>query len=293
MKRGLILLLLAVLLLSSCAPSVTQNTAAPPTRAAVLFSSLAEVWQAAGGEVVITVGEAVTRGLVPEGTPLVDAGAGKQINTELLLSLRPDIVIYSPDIPAQVAAAEVAARAGITTLPLRVESFGDYCLAVRTAVALTGDTDATATLAGQEAAVSALLAAQDSNGSGSFLFIRAGQTAASTRVKRTEEHFAAAMAEELGLSNLADEVPTLLGTLSLEAILEADPDFLLFSLMGDEEGARRHVEAMLQRPEWQTLSAVREGRVLILPRELFHYKPCARWGEAYSYLISALEGDNE
>ena len=63
--------------------------------------------------------------------------------------------------------------------------------------------------------------------------------------------------------------------------------------MGDEEGARRHVEAMLQRPEWQTLSAVREGRVLILPRELFHYKPCARWEEAYSYLISALEGDNE
>ena len=286
MKRVVSLLILVVLLLTACTPKAAQDTAAPPTRAAVLFSSLAEVWQAAGGEVAITVGESVARGLVPEGVPLVDAGAGKQIATELLLAERPDLVVYSPDIPAQAAAAAVAESIGIRTLPLRVESFGDYCRAVRAAAALTGSGEALEALGRAEEEVATLLEGKYTD---SFLFIRAGQTAASTKVKRTEDHFAAAMAEELGLTNLADKTPHLPGTLSTEAILEADPDWLFFSPMGDETGAQAHIEAMLALPEWQTLTAVREGRTVILPRELFHYKPCSRWGEAYSYLISCLE----
>ncbi len=69
---------------------------AKPEKVAVLFSSLADVWQTAGGEVAITVGESVERGFVPEGTPLVDGGAGKTINQELLLSYEPDFVICRP-----------------------------------------------------------------------------------------------------------------------------------------------------------------------------------------------------
>ena len=47
-----------------------------PERVAVLFSSFADIWLTAGGRVDITVGESVERGLVPDGTPLVDDGAG-------------------------------------------------------------------------------------------------------------------------------------------------------------------------------------------------------------------------
>ena len=39
------------------------------------------------------------------------------------------------------------------------------------------------------------------------------------------------------------------------------------------------------------LSAVQEGRVYVLPRELFHYKPNARWAEAYEYLLAILYPD--
>lgn len=289
----LLALLLLLSLLASCGegePNDSTQAATPPARVAVLFSSLAEVWQAAGGTVAVTVGESVTRGLVPRGTPLVDSGAGKTVNTELLLAERPDLVVYSPDIPAGVKAAEAAERAGIATLALRVESFSDYAAAIRTAAALTGSDAALARISDEEAAIAALLAsdrARVARGR-SMLFIRAGQSASSTKAKRSEDHFAAAMLGELGLRNIADEASVLLDTLSPEAILASDPDYIFFSLMGDEAGARANIEAMLARPEWQALSAVREGRTVILPRELFHYKPCARWREAYAYLIDIL-----
>ena len=58
--------------------------------------------------------------------------------------------------------------------------------------------------------------------------------------------------------------------------------------MGNEEAARAHMESVLQAPAWQALSAVKNGRVFYLPRELFQYKPNAKWDLAYEYLIGIV-----
>ena len=286
---ALFLLILSLISLSACDRQAEDSdpSATPPTRVAVLFSSLCEVWQAAGGTVAITVGESVERGLVQEGIPLVDSGAGKSINTERLLAERPDLIVYSPDIPAQVAAAELCAAAGIDTLPLRIETFPDYVEALKKAAAITKSTDAVAVAEEMRAAIDAFKASTPGSEK-TVLFVRAGSTASSTKAKRSEDHFAAAMLSELGCSNIADSASLLVDTLSTEAILEADPDCIFFSLMGSEEAARANVEAILARPEWQALRAVKNGNVTILPRELFHYKPCGRYVQAYAFLADAL-----
>ena len=72
-----------------------------PKKVAVLFSSLADVWCLAGGEVAITVGESVERGICSDDVLLVDSGAGKTIDTEMLIAYEPDLVIYSLDVEAQ------------------------------------------------------------------------------------------------------------------------------------------------------------------------------------------------
>ena len=41
-------------------------------------------------------------------------------------------------------------------------------------------------------------------------------------------------------------------------------------------------------PAWNSLSAVQNGRYVVLPSDLFHYKPNARWGESYEYLAKIL-----
>ena len=50
-------------------------------------------------------------------------------------------------------------------------------------------------------------------------------------------------------------------------------------------------ETFGSNPAWAGLSAVQNGRYVLLPRELFHYKPNARWGESYAYLAKILYPD--
>ncbi|MBQ8402788.1 MAG: ABC transporter substrate-binding protein [Clostridia bacterium] len=294
LRYGIVpILIAAVWLLCGCGIR-TQDTpavSAMPENTAVLFSSLAEIWLDAGGEIAITVGETVERGFAPEGTPLVDEGAGKTINLELLLSLEPDLVIASPDIPAQAEAAEILEDAGIPTLLCRVESFSDYLTALEAMTAITGNADAVSAGQAMQTEIHSILQAESADGTPEILFIRAGSTASSTKAKLAEDHFACAMLEELGCHNIAADAPILLDGLSMEEILLSDPDYIFFSLMGNAESALANVQTLLEGETWGQLTAVREGRVVILPRELFHFKPCSRWVEAYRYLADILSGE--
>ena len=293
MKKQFLLILAVLLFLTGCHSRQVSDTdmAAVPERVAVLFSSLAEIWLEAGGEVAITVGETVERGLVPEGTPLVDEGAGKTVNLELLVSLEPDLVICSADIPAQVQAASVLEKAGIPVMLCRVESFADY-LDVLSAMALrTGHPEKAEVCGVMQEEVDAVLSSLRTEEEKTILFVRAGSTDASTKAKRAEDHFACAMLEEMGCRNIASDAPALLDGLSMEAILLADPDYIFFSLMGREETALAHVQSLLDGETWGQLSAVQNGHTVILPKELFHYKPCGRWPEAYRYLAQILHTD--
>ncbi|MBR4961039.1 MAG: ABC transporter substrate-binding protein [Clostridia bacterium] len=295
--RKLFLLLLPVLLfLAGCRNGNASSESLPvsePERVAVLFSSLAEIWLEAGGEIAVTVGETVERGFAPPGTPLVDEGAGKTVNLELLISLEPDFVICSADIPAQVQAAEVLEKAGIPAMLCRVESFADYLTVLSDMAVITGQPEKAEACSVMAAEAAEILASVRSEETKRILFIRAGSTDASTKAKRAEDHFACAMLEEFGCWNIAADTPELLDGLSMETILLADPDYIFFSLMGKEETALAHVQSLLAGDTWGRLSAVREGRVAILPKELFHYKPCSRWPEAYRYLADILSADGE
>jgi len=280
----------AAILLCGCSQQpqdTVANTKPDISRTAVLFSSLAEMWVDAGGDIYATVGETVERGIAPEGTLLVDDGAGKTVNMELLISYKPTLVICSADIPAQLECAVILEKSGIKTVALHVESFEDYASAFKIMTTLTGNDDAYEKhVVSQRNIIGELI--RNSVKGKSVLFIRAGSSASSTKAKLPEDHFAAEMLSELGCRNIAEDAPLLIDGLSTEAILTEDPDFIFFSLMGNEEAARSNIEAILKSDGWSSLSAVREGRVVILPKELFHFKPCSRWHEAYEYLADNL-----
>ena len=278
---GALVLLCGVLLLFVWQGA--YHPAVSPGKTAVLFSSLAPMWQQAGGTVEITVGESVERGFVSADTPLVDDGAGKSINNELLLSFQPKLVIYSSDIPAQVEAAKLLEKNGAKILGCKVDSFADYKTVMAQFCKLTGETTALQEVKLLEQQIQKTLRDQPFAGK-KILFVRAGSSAASTKAKLGKDHFACAMLEELGANNIADNAPILLDNLSMESILAADPDYIFFSLMGKEEAAKTNVNRLLDSYTWRNLTAVKEGRAHILPKDLFHYKPGARWGEAYEYL---------
>ena len=98
--------------------------------------------------------------------------------------------------------------------------------------------------------------------------------------------------DDLHCENIAEREDSLLEDISLEAVVSQDPEYIFISTMGDEAEAKSALEASWgQNPAWQALAAVQNGRVYYLPKELFHYKPNARWGESYAYLYQILYGD--
>ena len=306
--RKVFVWILCALLLSGCAPAATAGdgytftddtgvevtVAKKPEKVAVLLSSLADLWITAGGEVAITVGESLERGFVEETAVLVDAGAGKTINLEGLIAAEPDLVIFSADLSGQLECADTLRSLGIPTAGFHVETFGDYLRVLEICTEILGTPERYARYGTQlQAQVAEILSASQARSDApEILFVRAGSSAKVTKAKNAGNHFVCAMLQELGAVNIADKAPILLDGLSAEEILISDPDFILFTTMGDESAGQAYMESLLSDPVWQTLTAVREGRVYQLPKELFQYKPNARWGEAYAYLSTLIYGDN-
>ncbi len=264
-----------------------------PERVAVLFSSYADIWQMAGGEIAVTVGDAVARGYAPEGTPLVDDGAGMKIDVEKLAAQEPDFVIATADFGAQVEACSQLERFGIPCAALREECFEDYLSILKLFTDLTGNREAYQTYGLDvkqevDAVLDQVRRAREGTDAVSVLFIRAGSGYSSTRAKTAKDHFAGIMLEELGAVNIADEAGALSEGLSLESILVRQPDVILIVPQGDEQATRAYMDGLLAQSGWRDLNAVREGRCHYLSKELFHYKPNARWAEAYRTLARLL-----
>ena len=262
-----------------------------PENVAVLFSSYAEIWKLAGGEVAVTVGESVERGFASEDTVLVDSGAGKTIDMELLLAARPDFVIGSADIDAQVEACRLLQQARIPAALFRVDTFADYLWMLEICTNITGNAQAYDTYGDKvKGRIDALLEATQAQTvePKNILFIRAGSQYSATKAKRAPDHFACIMLEELGAINIADRADVLLDGLSLEEILLQDPDHIFLTTMGNEQAAIGYIEELFAQDGWKELAAVKAGKYTFLPKELFHFKPNARWAEAYELLAKLL-----
>lgn len=262
-----------------------------PHNVAILFSSYAQIWQLAGGNVSITVGESIERGFASADAVLVDAGAGKTIDHELLLAAQPDLVIGSADIKAHQEACRILDEAGIPCALFRVDTFEDYLRMLKICTDLTQTPSAYETHGELVAAeirdlkdrlAQAQVAAKD------ILFIRAGSQPSAVKAKRAPDNFVCTMLDELGAHNIADEAPILLDGLSLEEILLQDPDHIFLSSMGSEDASKAYMEDLFRQDGWKDLRAVQAGNYTFLDKELFHYKPNNRWAEAYALLAQLL-----
>lgn len=263
-----------------------------PQKTAVLFSSLAECWIEAGGEVYVTVGESVERGLVKEETELVDKGAGKTVDTEKLISLEPDFVICSADIASHRDVASALKKAKIPVAMLRMDTFEDYLTILRTLTKITGKTENYEQFGeNAKSEIEKIISGGKRENNPKILFVRSGSSYSSAKAKKADDNFAAKILEDLGCVNIADKAETLLDNLSAEVILKENPQYIFVSVMGDYDNSKAYMQELLAKKEYASLDAVKNGRVYFLPKELFQYKPCGRWAESYRYISSILNNE--
>ena len=120
------------------------------------------------------------------------------------------------------------------------------------------------------------------------MYVRA--TGSSCKIKNSEESVLGEMLADLGCVNIADQDNSLLEQLSVEKIIEQDPEYIFVVIQGsDPTDAEAILEStLLSNPAWETLTAVKEGRYYVMDPNLYNMKPNARWGEAYEKLADIL-----
>jgi iron complex transport system substrate-binding protein len=255
-------------------------------RVAVCQGSLADCWLMAGGSLVGVTADAAAEQGLQVGDALV-VGTVKEVNAELLFAAAPDYVILSADLAAHVSLAEVLKAAGVPYGLFRVDTFEDYRLLMAQLCAVTGRADLfEANVSAVEQEIAAVRAKIPAATDKSVLLMRV--YSGGIKAKR-DDNLAGQILKEMGLRNVADDAPSLLESLSVEHILQADPDYIFVLTMGSEEGALAYLQDYVENdPAFAGLSAVQNGRYTVLPKDLFHYKPNEHWGESYAYLYEII-----
>ncbi len=258
-----------------------------PGNVVSLQGSFAETWLIAGGDLV----GVTTDAFEDFNLDLPDAeivGTVKEPNTEILLSLNPGFVIMSADIAGHKAVASLLDSFSIPYAYFKQETFDDYLNMLEVFTSLTGKPENYQTygLALQERIDNVIAKAQAQQNKPEVLFARARSQGVSAKAS---DHMVCTMLDEFGCVNIAAKNPSLLDNLSIEEIIKQDPDVILVTFMGDEESAKQYlVKAWESNSAWSGLTAVKEHGYVFLQKDLFHFKPNARWADAYETLYKIL-----
>ena len=303
-------ILVFFLLLSGCAAPAPETSASDaavtftddlgrtltvdrPRRVAALLGSYAEIWMLAGGEVIATADDAWEDFGLELSENAVNLGLTKELSLELLLSAEPDFILASTNTRQHIEWLETLEATGIPTAYFDVSDFDDYLRVLEICTQITGRSDlyeknGLAVQAEIDIVLESSRQRLEQCGAPTVLCMRS--SASSITVKNSRDNVLGEMLHSLGCMNIADSDASLLENLSLERILEADPDFIFFVQRGDDDaGTQAYIRQMMDsNPAWSQLSAVQNNRVYIMDKRLYNLKPNARWGEAYAGLEEIL-----
>ncbi len=261
-------------------------------RTAALLASYADVWLLAGGSVCAAPNDAWEDYGFDLPKDVVDLGATKALNLELLLASQPDLVLASTGSTQHLEWKETLEKAGIPVAYFDVSTFDDYLRMLDICTLLTGQPERyTQYGTDQKARIEAVQKRCAEKPAQKVLLLRA--SAARVRAKNSHGNVMGEMLADLGCTNIADSDKTLLENLSIESILLENPDKIFIVEVGDDpDGLQKTVQKLFtEDPLWQKLDAVRQGRVYFMDKHLYNLKPNARWAEAYEKLEPMLYGE--
>lgn len=312
-KNGLCLLLLCLLLLtpalaeenapypgmilSETEDSVTfldcfsEEVTVPkrPKRVVSLFNSMLDLWYMAGGEAVARVNG--TENIPPAAQDLPNLGKYTAVSPEAVMALEPDLVLVYGGTAAQADLAKLLKETGIGYIAFDVsrDPYGamDRMLHLYTKVLGREDlyeTQVKGLYARCQEVIDQALAREDAP------LVAVLYATGRGVLLETGESQTGQMLSLLGVRNIVDDasIPAEAASrieFSMEALVAADPDMLLICTMGDVEECRAYIdENLVKNSGWQSLTAVREGKVHYLPKEYTVYKPNAAYPDAFLYL---------
>ncbi len=271
-----------------------EVTVESPKRTAALLGSFAEIWQLAGGEVCATADDAWEDMGLTLSEDTVNLGQTKSINVEKLFEAEPDFIIASANTKVNVELLDTLESTRVPTAYFEVSGFEDYLRVLKIFTEITGREDLYQKngLEVQKQIDDVIAKSKErlwGKEEPTVLFLRVSATF--VRAKNSQDNVLGEMLKALGCKNIADDEESLLENLTLEHVLEMNPDYIFtVQVGGDEDGVQKQLKSLFSEDSaWSKLTAVKEGRWYHMDKRLYNLKPNARWGEAYEGLEEIFE----
>jgi ABC-type Fe3+-hydroxamate transport system substrate-binding protein len=204
-----------------------------------------------------------------------DVGDGLNPNLEAVAARRPDLVVLYHSPLNETAAAQLE-RLGIATAVLRQDRLADVARHARLLGRLTGRVGAGDSIA---RIMDSLAAARPPAPGARVAFVVWDNPPTVIGAGSYLDQ----LGRLAGAANVFGDVRGASAAVSLETIAARDPDAVI--VLADSPAAAR--PAWARRPEWQVVPAVRAGRFIVLPGDLFG-RPSPRAPEAVTDLRRRL-----
>lgn len=261
-----------------------------PERTIICSNSIMDVWYMAGGESLARVKGSIN---VPdEAKDLPILGSILTLNSELIMELEPDFLIVS-GLEHQMGVRDFFAAEGIPGVAINYGTYNDFRVILELFTRLIGNKEIYENrMIPIQRQVQSIIDQVPKGRSPSVCIIFT-----STRhVKvETQNTIIGDFCAHLGADNIYKET-TLEGVarveLSLEYILEKDPEIIFVTTMGDVDKCRARVERDIVSSDiWGDLTAVKNGRFIYLDKAYSVYKPNRFYPEAYKIIAEYLYPD--
>jgi len=262
-----------------------------PEKTVVLINSLLDLWYLSGGEAVARCSGTTN---VPEAAENIEIiGKFYSVSLEKLIALEPDLVVVSSTVSSQMEMEDVLAENGIEFAPVDA-STNPYTNFDKNVYLFSQilDTEDIYERDVKEitGAVDEIIKKTEESGkapSAIVLFSSSKYVKCELPTSLTGE-----MLDYLGVENIVADAQIEGSTkvdFSLERLIERDPDYIFVTTMGDVEECKARVDQDIKSNDaWNSLTAVKEGRVYYLPKDLYLYKPNARYPEAFKGLAEIV-----
>ena len=258
-----------------------------PERTVIGIGSLVDIWYLAGGTAVGIPGVRSEETLPEAARSLPRIGGTFVTNPELVMTLRPDLLLYPFRHGRCRLLAEQMRNTGVPTLGVDYDNYTDFAGLLDFFCRLNGNTVAgTPEAARITREVESICRGVKAYPAPSVAIVFAATAGFKLEGEKSNT---GTIAKMLGAKNIAVVEQGRRITFSYERLLMEDPDVICIVTMGDVESLREKFRReIMSQSAWRELRAAKNGRIHFLPSNLYLYLPGRRFPEAFRYMAKLL-----
>ena len=258
-----------------------------PERIVVTSASFLEPLHEVGGDVV---GRPESKTKMPEfAREKPSIGQVYQVDTERLLACQPDLVIVNKGMNEKIM--PVLEANNIPVLVLDMKSYASVKREIEIFSALTGKKEQGQKIVREMDEKIADIKKKLPQKQLKVAIIHGTNQGLSVQLKGS---IAGSIADMLGWDNVAAGLTPLKNNAdaapySLETLTMQQPEVIFITSMGKADEIKKSLnEEMRQNPAWQSLEAIKAGRVYYLPQDLFLLSPGLKYPEAVEQMAKLV-----